>query len=74
MAKQITFKENEKTLEGLQKSYDNLWDKFFHGDKKSGTKPGNIEVYGAIARTREVARGRMALREQMRSGGEKERG
>ena len=51
MKKQITFKENEKTLEGLQNTYDNLWDKFFHGDKDSLTKPGNIEVYGAIART-----------------------
>ena len=70
MAKQITFKENEKTLEGLQKSYDNLWDKFFHGDKESRTKPGNIEVYGAIARTREVAKGRMQLREELLSKGE----
>ena len=63
--KEITFKENEKTLEGLQNAYDNLWQKFFYGDKESGTKPGNIEVYGAIARTREVAKGRINLREQM---------
>ena len=70
MEKQITFKENEKTLEGLQKTYDNLWDKFFYGDKESGTKPGNVEVYGAIVRTREVAKGRMQLREQMLSSGE----
>ena len=65
MAKQITYKENEKTLEGLQKTYDNLWDKFFHGDKESGTKPGHNEVYGAIARTREVAKERMVLRNRM---------
>ena len=65
MEKQITSKENEKTLEGLQNAYDNLWDKFFYGDKKSGTKPGHMEVYGAIVRTREVAKERMQLREQM---------
>ena len=70
MEKQITLKQNEKTLEGLQNAYDNLWDKFFCGDKESGTKPGHIEVYGAIARTREVAKGRMQLREQMLSSGE----
>ena len=70
MENQISFKENEKTLEGLQKTYDNLWDKFFHGDKESGTKPGHIEVYGAIARTREVAKGRVALRDKMLSSSE----
>ena len=40
MNKQITFKENEKTLEGLQAAYDNMWNVFFHGDKESKTKPG----------------------------------
>ena len=73
MGKEITYKQNENTLNALQKTYDNLWDKFFYGDKESGTKPGHIEVYGAIRRTREVAKERMALREQMLSGGEKER-
>lgn len=57
-------KSEEKILEGLQNSYNNYWDIFLYGDKKSGTKPGNIYVYGAIAGTREVAKSRMKAMEK----------
>ena len=65
-----TYNQNEKTLEELQKGYNICWDIFLYGDKKSGTKPGNIYVYGAIAGTREVAKGRMKAMEQ---GGQMEK-
>ena len=58
----MTNKE-QKTLEGLQKAYNNCWDIFLHGDG-SGTKPGDIRVYGVIAGIREVAEGRMKAMEQ----------
>ena len=65
----MTNKE-QKTLEGLQNAYNNYWDIFLYGDKASGTKPGNIYVYGAIAGTREVAKDRMKAMEQ---GGQMEK-
>lgn len=65
----MTNKE-QKTLEGLQKAYNNYWDIFLHGDRASGTKPGDIRVYGAIVGTREVAKDRMKAMEQ---GGQMEK-
>ena len=66
--KEITFKENEKTLETLQKGYDKMSNIFLYGDKASGTKPGNIQVYGKMVGIREVARERLALREKLSQG------
>lgn len=61
--------KNEKTLELLQDGYNTCWDKFLYGDKASGTKPGNIYVYGAIAGIREVAKERMGEKTQTVSSG-----
>lgn len=63
--------QNKKVLEGLQDKYDLMWDIFFHGDSKSGTKPGNIYVYEKIAGIREVAKERMRASEKAADGLEK---
>ena len=69
----ITYESNEKTLDTLKKGYDNMWDLFFYGDKKSNTKPGDIRVYGAIAGQRQVAMNRLLLREELTKENEEEK-
>jgi len=66
--KEITYNQNEKTLEALQNGYNTSWDIFLYGDKKSGTKPGNIYVYGTIAGQKEVAKSRLTMREKLLQG------
>ena len=63
-----TYNQNQKTLEALQEGYNKCWDIFLYGDKESGTKPGNIYVYGAIVGQREVAKSRMKAMEQNNQG------
>ncbi|MBQ3048152.1 MAG: hypothetical protein IJD48_03970 [Clostridia bacterium] len=60
----MNYNQNQKALEALQEGYDKCWDIFLYGDKESGTKPGNIYVYGAIVGQREVAKARMKTMEQ----------
>ena len=61
----LTSTENQKTIEKLQKGLGKSFDLFLYGDKKSGTKPGNIQVYGSIAGQREVLRSRKKLQAQL---------
>ena len=61
----LTSTENQKTIEKLQKGLGRSYDLFLYGDKKSGIKPGNIQVYGAIAGQREVLRSRKKLQAQL---------
>lgn len=55
---------NEKTIKSLQKGLNKSWDIFLYGDKSSGTKPGNVKVYGTIAGQREVLKERQNLQKQ----------
>lgn len=50
----ITEKQNQKTIEGLYDGLNSSWELFIYGDKKSGVKPGNVQVYGSIVGQREV--------------------
>ena len=70
----ITFEQNEKTLEKLQKSYNQMWDIVFFGDKKSGTKPGDIRTLEKVFGIRQVAEERMKLRQNLINNEEKGRG
>lgn len=55
---------NKKAINNLKKGLDTSWDIFLYGDKASGTKPGNIQVYGTIAGQREVLKERVAMQEK----------
>ena len=55
---------NKKAIKNLQKGLDKSWDIFLYGDKQSGTKPGNVQVYGTIAGQREVLEERNKLQKQ----------
>lgn len=61
----ISSTENQKTIEKLKKGLGKSYDLFLYGDKASGTKPGNIQVYGTIAGQREVLRNRRMLQRQL---------
>lgn len=61
----ISSTENQKTIEKLKKGLGRSYDLFLYGDKASGTKPGNIKVYGTIAGQREVLRNRIMLQRQL---------
>lgn len=63
--KEITYKENEKTIKGLQKGMQSSWDLFLYGNKEKNIKPGNIYVYGTIAGQREVLKDRQRLHEEL---------
>ena len=56
--------DNEKAIKKLQKGIDTSWDIFLYGDKASGTKPGNVKVYGTIAGQREVLKDRQNLQKR----------
>lgn len=58
---------NKKAIKELKKGLDTSWDLFLYGDKASGTKPGNIQVYGTIAGQREVLRSRLNMQEKFNS-------
>ena len=62
---------NTKAIKNLQKGLDKSWDIFLYGDKSSGTKPGNIKVYGTIAGQREVLEKRRRLQMQFQEEQEK---
>ena len=55
---------NKKAINNLKKGLDTSWDIFLYGDKASGTKPGNIQVYGTIAGQREVLKERVVMQEK----------
>lgn len=61
----ISSTENQKTMEKLKKGLGRSYDLFLYGDKESGTKPGNIQVYGTIAGQREVLRERRNLQRRL---------
>jgi len=61
----LTSSENQKTIRELQKGLGKSYDLFLYGDKNSGTKPGNLKVYGTIAGQKEVLRNRMKLQKQL---------
>lgn len=63
----ITEYNNKKTINSLKKGLNTSWDIFLYGDKESGTKPGNIQVYGTIAGQREVLKDRLNLQEKFNS-------
>ncbi len=58
-------RDNERSISALRGGLDRSWDLFLYGDKKSNTKPGNIQVYGTIAGQREVLRERLKKREEL---------
>ena len=55
---------NERAIKSLKKGLNTSWDIFLYGDKESGTKPGNVKVYGTIAGQREVSENRKELQKQ----------
>ena len=61
---------NKKTIKKLNDGLNKSWDLFLYGDKASGTKPGNIQVYGTIAGQREVLKQREFLQEQFNQNNE----
>lgn len=61
----ISSTENQKTMKKLKEGLGRSYDLFLYGDKESGTKPGNIQVYGTIAGQREVLRERRNLQRQL---------
>ena len=62
----INEQNNERTIKNLQKGLNTSWDIFIYGDKESGTKPGNVKVYGTIAGQREVLAERQELQKQFK--------
>lgn len=62
----ITERENNNAIEKLKKGLNTSFDIFLYGDKESGTKPGNISVYGTIAGQREVLKRRLKLQEEIK--------
>ena len=61
----LSSRGNEKTIKELEKGLGVSWDLFLYGDKKSGTKPGNLQVYGTIAGQREVLKRRKAMQKEL---------
>ena len=61
----ITERENNNAIKKLKEGLNNSFDIFLYGDKKSGTKPGNILVYGTIAGLREVLEERIKLQKEI---------
>ncbi len=61
----ISSTENQKTMEKLKKGLGRSYDLFLYGDKASGTKPGNIQVYGTIVGQREILRERRNLQRRL---------
>lgn len=61
----ITERENNNAIKKLEEGLNTSFGIFLRGDKKSGTKPGDVFVYGAIAGLREVLKGRLKLQEEI---------
>lgn len=61
----ITERENNNAIKKLEEGLNTSFDIFLYGDKKSGTKPGNIFVYGTIAGQREVLQERLKLQKEI---------
>lgn len=61
----ISKSDNEKAIKALKKGQDISWNIFWYGDKESGTRPGDINVYKTIAGQKEVLKGREELKKQM---------
>ena len=61
----ITERENNNAIKKLKEGLNTSFDIFLYGDKKSGTKPGNPFVYGAIVGLREVLEERIKLQKEI---------
>lgn len=61
----ITERENNNAIKKLKAGLNTSFDIFLYGDKESGTKPGNISVYGTIAGQREVLEERLKLQKEI---------
>lgn len=61
----LTSSENQKAIKELRKGLGKSYDLFLYGDKNSGTKPGNLSVYGTIAGQKEVLKNRLKLQKQL---------
>lgn len=69
----ITESQNNKAISKLNEGLNTSWDLFLYGDKESGTKPGNLKVYGTIAGQREVLNGRLKLKQELANDSDNEK-